>query len=158
MTPTDVLVALAIAVGLVGILVPILPGSVLILAAVLVWAVVTGGGAAWSVFGVVTALLVAGTVVKYAVPGRRLKDSGIPASTQWIGAAGAVLGFFVVPVVGVLLGFVAGVYVAERLRLGAQPAWPSTRAALRAVGLSIVIELAAGVLAAGVWAVGVVVA
>jgi uncharacterized protein YqgC (DUF456 family) len=157
-TPTDVLVALAIAVGLVGILVPILPGSALILAAVLVWAVLTGGATAWSVFAVVTALLVVGTVVKYAVPGRRLKDSGIPASTQWIGAAGAVLGFFVVPVVGVLLGFVAGVYVAERARLGAQPAWPSTRAALRAVGLSILIELAAGVLAAGVWAVGVVAA
>lgn len=158
MTLIDAVVALAIAVGLVGILVPILPGSGLILAAVLGWALATGGGTGWAVFAVVALLLAVGTVVKYAVPGRRLKDSGIPASTQWIGAAGAVVGFFVVPVVGILLGFVAGVYVAERARLGAQPAWPSTKAALRAVGLSILIELAAGILATGVWVVGVVVA
>ena len=39
MSPTEVLVALAILVGLVGILVPILPGLVLVLAAILVWAV-----------------------------------------------------------------------------------------------------------------------
>lgn len=158
MTSTDALVALVIAVGLVGILVPVLPGSALILAAVLVWALATGGATAWAVFGVVTVLLAVGTVVKYSVPGRRLKDSGIPSSTQWIGAGGAVLGFFVVPVVGVLLGFVAGVYAAERTRLGPRLAWPSTRAALRAVGLSILIELAAGILATGVWVVGVVAA
>ena len=38
MTGVEFLVALAIAVGLAGILVPVLPGSVLILGAVLVWA------------------------------------------------------------------------------------------------------------------------
>jgi uncharacterized protein YqgC (DUF456 family) len=156
-TLTDLLTAVAIAVGLVGILVPILPGSILVLGAVLVWAAVTGGGSAWTVFGVVTLLLVVGTVVKYAVPGRRLKGAGVPASTQWVGAVGAVVGFFVVPVLGIFLGFVVGVYAAERHRLGAGPAWPSTKAALRAVGLSILIELAAGVLATGVWVVGVVV-
>jgi uncharacterized protein YqgC (DUF456 family) len=34
----EFLVALAIAVGLVGIVVPVLPGSVLVLGAILVWA------------------------------------------------------------------------------------------------------------------------
>ena len=42
--------ALAIAVGLAGILVPILPGSVLILGGVLVWALDVGGATAWAVF------------------------------------------------------------------------------------------------------------
>ena len=82
--------------------------------------------------------------------------TGIPSTTQWTGVAFGVVGFFVVPVIGLFLGFVLGVYVAERRRLGAEQAWPSTKAALRAVGLSILIELAAGVLAAGCWAVGVV--
>ena len=68
-----------------------------------------------------------------------------------------VVGFFVVPVVGLFLGFVLGVYLAERRRLGAAGAWPSTKASLRAVGLSILIELVAGVLAAGTWVVGVTV-
>jgi uncharacterized protein len=158
MTLTEVGVAVAIAVGIVGVLLPILPGSVLVLAAIAVWAAEVGGSTAWLVFAVAATFIVIGTVVKYAVPGRRLQLSGIPASTQWVGALGAVVGFFVVvPVVGLFLGFVVGVYVAERLRLGGKAAWPSTKAALRAVGLSILIELAAATLAACVWVVGVVV-
>jgi uncharacterized protein YqgC (DUF456 family) len=157
MTLTEVGVAVAIAVGLVGIVVPILPGSVLVLVAIAVWASEVGGSTAWLVFAVATTFLVLGTIVKYALPGRHLQLSGIPASTQWLGAGFAVVGFFVVPVVGLFLGFVVGVYAAERRRLGAQAAWPSTKAALRAVGLSILIELAAGVLAAGAWVVGVTV-
>ena len=147
--------AVAIAVGLVGILVPILPGSVLILAAVLVWAFEVGGSTAWAVFAVAAVLLVGGGVVKFVLPGRRLKEAGIPGSTQWTGAAFGIVGFFVVPVVGLFLGFVLGVYVAERRRVGAA-AWPSTKAALRAAGLSILIELAAGLLATMVWVGGVV--
>ena len=95
MSGVEVLVALAIAVGLVGILVPILPGSVLVLAAILVWAWEVGGTTAWAVFGVAAAVLVAGGVVKYLVPNRRLKGAGIPGSTQWVGAALGIVGFFV---------------------------------------------------------------
>jgi uncharacterized protein len=152
----EVLVALAIAVGLAGILVPILPGSVLVLAAILVWAWELGGTTAWVVFAVAAVVLVAGGVVKFLVPNRRLRDAGIPASTQWVGAAVGVVGFFVIPVVGLFVGFVLGVYLAEHRRLGAQTAWPSTKHALRAVGLSILIELVAGVVATFVWVAGVV--
>jgi uncharacterized protein YqgC (DUF456 family) len=156
MTGVELLVALAIAVGLVGVLVPVLPGSVLVLGAVLVWAWDLGGATAWVVFAVVAALLVVGGVVKYLLPNRRLKEAGIPASTQWIGAGLGVVGFFVVPVVGLLIGFVLGVYLAEHRRVGGAAAWPSTKHALKAVGLSILIELAAGVAATVVWVVGVV--
>ena len=156
MSLTEVLVAVAIAIGLVGILVPILPGSVLILAAILVWAFEVGGSTAWVVFAVAAVLLVGGGVVKFVLPGRRLKEAGIPSSTQWIGAAFGIVGFFVVPVVGLFIGFVLGVYVAERRRVGGAAAWPSTKAALRAAGLSILIELGAGLLATMVWVGGVV--
>ncbi|WP_121252739.1 DUF456 domain-containing protein [Nocardioides ferulae] len=156
MSLTEVVVAIAILIGLVGILVPVLPGSILVLAAIGVWAVQTGGTTAWGVLAAAAVLLAAGTVVKYAVPGRRLKSAGIPASTQWAGAGLAVAGFFVVPVVGIFAGFVLGVYLAERHRLGARLAWPSTKSALAAVGLSILIELAAAVLATLVWVGGVV--
>jgi uncharacterized protein YqgC (DUF456 family) len=153
-TGVELLVALAIAVGLAGVLVPILPGSVLILGGVLVWAFDVGGATAWAVFAVVAAILVVGGVVKYLVPNRRLKSVGVPSSTQWIGAAVGIVGFFVIPVVGLFVGFVLGVYAAERHRVGDQ-AWPSTKAALRAVGLSIVIELVAGLAATVVWVGGV---
>jgi uncharacterized protein len=157
MSLAEFLVGVAIAVGLLGIVVPILPGTVLILGAILVWALGIGTATGWTVFAVAAAFLLVGTVVKYAVPGRQLKDAGIPASTQWTGVALAIPGFFVIPVVGALVGFVAGVYLAERRRLGSSAALPSTMSALRAVGVSILIELAAGVLAACAWVAGVVV-
>ncbi len=64
-------------------------------------------------------------------------------------------GFFVIPVIGLFIGFVLGVYLAEHRRVGASAAWPSTQQALKAVGVSILIELAAGIVAALVWFVGV---
>ncbi len=57
--------------------------------------------------------------------------------------------------VGLFIGFVVGVYAAERRRVGPD-AWPSTKHALKAVGLSILIELVAAVAATVVWIGGVV--
>jgi hypothetical protein len=156
MTGLEIVVAMAIAVGLVGVLVPVLPGSLLVGAAILLWAIEHGGQGAWAVFGVALALLVAGSVVKYLVPGRRLQRVGVPSGTLLVGGVVGVIGFFVVPVVGLPLGFVLGIYLMEWRRLGHQAAWPATLHALKAVGLGIVIELAAGLLATVTWVVGVV--
>lgn len=157
MSGAEVLVALAIAVGLVGVIVPILPGSLLVLGAVLVWAWDTGTTTAWIVFAVATTFIAVGSIVKYVVPGRRLKDNEIPTSTLLLGGVLGVVGFFVIPVIGLLIGFVLGVYLAELLRVGSAAAWPATKHALKAVGLSILIELVASLFAAATWAVGVVV-
>lgn len=153
---TDVLVGLAIAIGLVGIVVPVLPGSVLVVGAILVWALQASGTTAWIVFAVATLFVAAGAVVKFLLPGRRLQEAGVPSSTLWFGAALGVVGFFVVPVLGLFVGFVLGVYLAELRRLGGEQAWPATVAALKAVGLSIVVELVAALLATATWVVGVV--
>lgn len=157
MSGVEVLVAIVIAVGLAGILLPVLPGgSLLIGAAVLGWAAWQGSALAWVVFAIAAVILVAGAIVKYAVPGRRLKEVGVPFSTQLAGALVGIVGFFVIPVVGLVIGFVLGVFLAElrRLRNG-RAAWRATKHALRAAGLSILIELCAGVLTTGAWVVGV---
>lgn len=157
MTTVDLIAAAVIAVGLVGILVPILPGTMLVVAGIFGWALVVGGPTAWSLALVAGAVLAIGTIVKYVVPGRHLEVVGIPARTQWCGVLLGVIGFFVVPVIGLFLGFVLGVYLAEVLRVGAARAWPSTVHSLKAVGMSIVIELGAAVAATCIWVAGVVV-
>jgi uncharacterized protein len=154
---TELIVGLAILVGLVGIVVPVLPGSILILGAVLVWATEDGSATAWTVFAVATTMLVVGAVVKYTIPGRRLKGTGVPNRSVMVGGLVGIIGFFVVPVVGLFVGFVLGVYAAEHHRVGADRAWPSTKAALRAVGVSILIELAAALLATATWLTGAIV-
>lgn len=157
MSATEILVAVLIAVGIAGIIVPVLPGTLLVLGAILVWALAVGTATGWLVLGVCAALLVGGSVVKYLVPGRRLKAAGVPHRTLLVGALLAFVGFFVIPLVGMFIGFVLGVYLAERARVGAGAAWPSTVGALRAVGVSILIELVAAFLAAVTWVVGVAV-
>jgi uncharacterized protein len=150
---------LLIVVGLVGVVAQVLPGLIVILAGVAVWAIPRGDALGWWVFGIAAGLLVAGSVVKYVVPGKRLKDAGVPTRSIVLGAVLGIVGFFVIPVIGLFLGFVLGVYLAELARLGGhQRAWPSTVEALKAVGWSIVIELAAGLLMTGAWIAGLVLA
>ena len=48
MSLTELFVGIAIAVGLIGILVPVLPGSALILVAILVWALELGSATGWT--------------------------------------------------------------------------------------------------------------
>ncbi|RYP81360.1 DUF456 domain-containing protein [Nocardioides guangzhouensis] len=134
----------------------VLPGSMLILGALLVWAIVVGEPAGWAVFAVAATFVMAGQVVKYTVPGRRMKDVGVPSSTLLVGGILGVVGFFVIPVVGLPLGFVAGVYAVEHQRVGAREARNTTTHALKAVGLSIAIELGFGMLAAAAWGAGAV--
>jgi uncharacterized protein YqgC (DUF456 family) len=154
MSGTVVVCGLLVVVGLFGIVVPVLPGTVLVALGIGIWASENGSTAAWLTFAVAAACLVAGGIVKYVVPGRRLKAT-VPTRTLVVGGLGAVVGFFVIPVVGVLIGFPVGIYLAERVRVGADGAWPSTRSALTAVGVSILIELAAAVVATCVWVAGV---
>jgi uncharacterized protein len=152
MTAEIVVAAVLIVVGIIGILVPVLPGLVLVLAGIAVWAIPRGDAVAWAVLGIAFGIIVVGSVAKYLLPGRRLRDAGVPGRTIALGGVLGIVGFFVIPVVGLFIGFVLGVYLAELVRLkdGAQ-AWPSTRRALSAVGWSIVIELGTGLLAAAVW-------
>jgi uncharacterized protein len=146
------LAGLIIVVGLAGVVVPFLPGLPLVWVGVLLWAVGRHDVAAWTTLAIATVLAAAGTAAKYALPGRRLREAGVPVSSILLGGALGVVGFFVVPVIGAVLGFVLGVYLAERLRLGrGVPAWPSARSTLAAVGWSIAIELLAGLLVAATW-------
>jgi len=157
MTGTVFVCGLLVVVGLFGIVVPVLPGTLLVALGIFIWASERGTAESWSTFGVAAVFLVVGAVVKYVVPGRRLK-AAVPFQTLVVGGLGAVVGFFVIPDVGALVGFPLGIYLAERVRVGSAGAWPSTKAALHAVGISILIELVAALAATAVWLTGLAVA
>jgi len=147
------LIGLAILAGIVGIIVPVLSGSLLVLGAILVWALVVSSATGWAVLAGATVLIGVAQIVKYLVPGRRMRDAGVPNRTIAAGAVVGIVGFFVIPIVGLFIGFPAGVYVAERHRLGPHHhAWESTKHAIKALGLSILIELTAALVATGIWA------
>jgi uncharacterized protein YqgC (DUF456 family) len=144
----DFLAGLAVLAGLVGIVVVVLPGLLLQVGAVALWAFEESNAVAWTVLALVLVVAVAGSILKYLYPGRRLREAGIPGWLLLVAVLTAIVGLFVVPLLGAPIGFVLAIYVFERSRKGKAAAWPSTRAALRAVFTSIGIELAGGFLIA----------
>ncbi|MCQ4209082.1 MULTISPECIES: DUF456 domain-containing protein [Streptomyces] len=146
------LVGAVMALGVCGVLVPGVPGSWLVWAAVAVWALRDPSGLAWGVLVGATVVLLASQVLRWQLPPRRLRQAGATRKLAlWMGL-GAVVGFCVVPVIGAIPGFVGGIYVAERLRLGGHgDAAASTRTAMRAGGSSVLAELFACLLIVGAW-------
>ena len=150
------LVALAIVVGLVGVVVPILPGALLVAGAILVWAFVENNVAAWVTFGVAAAFIGISTVIKYTWPVQRMRAAEVRTSSLLLGGVLGIVGFFVIPVLGLVIGFVLGIYLAELAnRHDQRLAWASTKHALKGVALSIFIELTGALLATAAWAFGV---
>jgi hypothetical protein len=65
---------------------------------------------------------------------------------------GALLGFVLIPVLGAIPGFMGGIYVGERLRLGGHgEARAALRTAMRSGGSSVLAELFTCLLIAGAW-------
>jgi uncharacterized protein YqgC (DUF456 family) len=106
--------------------------------------------------GVVTAVLVVSTLIKYLWPARRMRAADVSTWSLMAGAVLGIIGFFVIPVLGLVIGFVLGIYVAELAKRGDQRvAWTSTKHALNGVALSVGVELCGALLATATWAVGV---
>jgi uncharacterized protein len=149
--------AVVMALGLAGTLIPGLPGLPLI------WLAALGYGLAgrFGVLGLVamtaiTALLAAGVTSKYVLASSRARTSGAPKSTILAGALCGFAGFFVVPVIGFVLGAVGGVLLAELRRVGSWArAWDSTREVVVGFGLGVLLEIAAGILMIVTWAIWV---
>lgn len=151
-----VLVALAIAVGLIGIIVPLLPGTLLVFAAIAVWAVLENNTTAWVTLGVATVLLGAAMLIKYTWPVKRMRAAEVRTSSLAVGAVLGIIGFFVIPVLGLVIGFVLGVYLAELAnRRDQRLAWTSTKHAIKGVALSVGVEMAGALLATVAWVFGV---
>jgi uncharacterized protein len=160
LTDVTVLAGVLVVVGVLGTVLPVLPGALLVAGGVLLWAIAAQELTAWLVLLGVLVVLGAGQVLKYVTAGRRMVASGVPRRSLVIAGMAGIVGFVVIPVVGLVVGFVGGLYVAERVRVGGgswndPTARRSTVTALQAVGLAILVELASALLAAAAFFVAV---
>ena len=149
-----VVVALAMLAGLVGTVLPLFPGLPIVWGAALVYGLVEGFGTRGTIaMVVITVIAAAGMVASVVLPHRRVAAGGAPRSSIVAGLAGAVVGFFVIPVLGMPLGAVAAIYLAEYRRTKVPAAaWRSTKTMVAGFGLGILVELAAGLTIVVVWA------
>lgn len=159
MNDTLVIVAVGIVMlaGLFGTLAPLVPGLPLIWGAALVYGLNGDWDTtAWTMMVIITALMVAGIAAKIVVPQRRVAQSGAPRSTMMVGAVFGIVGFFVIPVVGLPIGAVLGVLLAEHRRTDDwSKAWVSTKSAIVGFGIGTLIEVGAGVAMMATWVVWV---
>ncbi|NUP74794.1 MAG: DUF456 domain-containing protein [Sinomonas sp.] len=162
MAPVDgpalaaLLTGLALAVAVAGTVVPVLPGSVLGILALLEWALFGGAGVGgWIVFAVGTVLFAAGMAAAYVLTGRRLAARRIPNGSIVIAVLFAIVGLFVAPVIGLFVGFALGLLLSEWVRTrDLRAAASSSLAALKAAGLGVLVEFGFAAAAATVWAIG----
>ncbi|MFJ8189555.1 DUF456 domain-containing protein [Streptomyces sp. NPDC096094] len=143
---------LVILLGLCGVLLPGMPGSWLVWAGVLWWALKDPQPLSWAVLVGATVVLLLSQAVRWTLPPRRLgRDDAGRRVTAYAGA-GAFLGFVLVPVLGAIPGFMGGIYLAERLRLGRHgEAMAALRTAMRSGGTGVLTELFACLLITGAW-------
>ncbi|GGI09773.1 DUF456 domain-containing protein [Egicoccus halophilus] len=149
------LALLVMLVGLVGVVVPVLPGLLLVwLAGAGSALLVATDTAGWTIAAILTVLFAIGTGATIWLPARSGRRGGVPMRSLGLAALGAVVGFFVIPVLGFLIGAAAGLLVAEFQRLGDwEPAWRSVGSVVRAYGIGVVVELVVGLTMIAVWGV-----
>lgn len=148
------LIALAMVAGLVGTALPLIPGLPVVWAAALVYGLAGGFGATGAIaFTIISLLAIVGVVAGLVLPHQRVAAGGAPRSTVLAGVVGAIVGFFVIPVIGLPIGGVTGIMLAEYARTSDRAAaWNSTKDMVVGFGLGILAELAAGVAMVFVWA------
>ncbi|MFG3105118.1 DUF456 domain-containing protein [Streptomyces sp. NPDC048182] len=148
---------LVILLGLCGVLLPGVPGSWLVWAGVLWWALKDPRPLAWAVLTGATVVLLLSLAVRWALPPRRFRADVATRRVALYAGTGTVLGFVLIPVLGAIPGFLGGVYLAERLRLGRHgEAMAALRTAMRTGGSSVLAELYACLLITGAWAGAVI--
>ena len=159
---TDVLITvlagMLLVVAAVGTIYPVLPGSPIAIVTLLVWALVIGSWAAW-VAAVVGSLIAAvGWSASMVLTGRKLKQLEVPGWSVAVAAVSGIVGMFLIPVVGIFVGFAVGLLVIEALRhRDVRHALRSSVQTLKAMGTGVLVEFLLLCVAASVWSIGVIV-
>ncbi|HKY54973.1 MAG TPA: DUF456 domain-containing protein, partial [Anaerolineales bacterium] len=114
----DALTLVVLVVGLVGLIMPIFPGLVVMWLATLVYALLQNAagrmtGWDWFLFGMITVLMLVGSLVDNLIIARKMRDHFIPwSSILFAFAASLVASLFFTPLIG-LAAAPAGLFLAE---------------------------------------------
>jgi len=156
---TTVIAGLLLVAGALGVVLPVLPGSLLIILTLPVWAFLLSGPLVWTVAVIGMVLAMAGWSGSTVLTGRTLHRQQIPRGPILIAIAAAIVGLFALPPLGLFIGFAAGLFGAEYVRRGRdwRAAGTASLHALRSMGLGIVLEFLLAGLAISAFLIGALV-
>jgi len=139
--------------GLFGLVIPVVPGLVIIWVAALGYGIAAGFGTlGWIMFAIISLLMVAGSVSDNVLMGTQARQSG----ASWVSIAAALVfgiaGNFVLPVIGGLIAALLALFVAEWIR---RKNWRESLKSVRGMawgcGWAFVIRFIMGVVMIGLW-------
>lgn len=153
-----VIAGILLAVAALGTIIPVLPGSLLTIGTLLAWGWTIGSAASWWAAGIGMAIALVGWSASTVLTGRNLKQQMIPRGSIVLAIALGIVGMFVIPVLGLFLGFGIGLLAGEFVRRKDLPeALRASGSALKAMGVGILVEFGCAALASSVWTIGVIV-
>jgi uncharacterized protein YqgC (DUF456 family) len=147
---------IAIVMMVVGLLViPILPGLVIIWVSALGYGIVAGFGVlGWVMFALITVLMLAGSILDNVLMGVTAHKEGAPWWVVLIALASAIIGSFVIPIpiIGGILAALLVLFLIEWMRLkDAKKALVSMRGMLVGCGWAAVFRVIIGLVMIGLW-------
>jgi uncharacterized protein len=152
-----IVAGLVLAVAAIGTVYPVLPGSVLAIITLLAWAWAIGSSAAWLAAMIGSCIATVGLAASAVLTGRKLKQQQIPKRSIVVAMLSAVVGTFLIPVVGLFVGFGAGLLVSEYARRqDFRSSLKSSVETLKAMGIGVLVEFCMVCLAGSVWTIGVI--
>lgn len=134
--------------GLIGTVVPMIPGSLLIWVAVLVYVLVNGmASVGWLAFIFITLLAVATGTADLWMPLLGAKKVGASLRAMVYGTIGAIIGTFFAPLLGTLIGYAGGILLGEYQKRGDwNEAFKVSLGGLAGWGLATAVQLGGGIL------------
>ncbi|MBP6015496.1 MAG: DUF456 domain-containing protein [Candidatus Promineofilum sp.] len=144
-------VILAFVVGLLGIILPVIPGLIIIWLASLYYAAVVVGFDTFSpwIFALITLIGLAAGTSNIWLSALGAKKTGATWRTLVVGFIGAMAGTFLLPIplVGTIVGYAAGLVLSEYVRQGAlRPALKAAFGGMVGWGISTLFEIAGGIM------------
>jgi uncharacterized protein YqgC (DUF456 family) len=152
-----VVAGLLLIVAAFGTIYPILPGSLLAIAVLIGWGWVIGTTVSWTIAAVGSVMCLAGWSASFVLTGRKLRQHEVPGVSIVVAMVAGIVGMFVIPVVGLFVGFALGLLASEWIRRNDfSAAVRSSMEALKATGIGVLIEFCMVCLAGSVWTIGVI--
>jgi len=150
--------AVIMGIGLIGLLFYIIPGLTIIWLAILVYGIVTGFSVSSGIlFGVITILMIAGTLVDNLLMGAAAKKSGAGWVSVVVALVAGIVGTFVWPPFGGLIFAAVSILIVEWIRKrNLKEGAKSAGGILKGAGMAIAARFGIGVVMIGLWVVWVV--
>lgn len=148
-----VVTAGVIVIGIIGTVVPLLPGLALVWVACLAWGLFTSFGTAGIVaMTTITVLLAVGVYLSFRIPQKSAAAQGLSIRGTILGLALAIGVGIVIPVIGIPVGFVLGVWIVRIAETGnARAAFDSALATTAALLRASAAQFGIGIAMGTVW-------